>query len=177
MKQFSIVIAILSCIFFSLSVWADVAVAREMLAGKVTLSVPDALKEMPDNMIKIKYPRSKRPTEVLSDESTQVNLVLNYTEHRISEQDLVENHKRFSEMFCRFYPLAEWKRDEIIEQYDHPYIVLELITPAIDTPIHNIIYITSVDNRLLLASFNTTIEKADEWLFQGQKMMQSLKVQ
>ncbi len=177
MKQLIRFITVLFYLLSSLSVWGGSSFSEtEVLAGKVSISIPDAFMVMPDDMVDIKYPRSKRPTEVFSDQSTQVNLVLNYTGHPISERDLVENHQRFSDMFCNFHPLAEWKRDEIIEQNGHPFIVFELITPAIDTQIHNIIYVTSVDNRLLLASFNTTIEKATEWLPEGQKMMRSLKI-
>ncbi len=183
MKQCIRFTTVLLCLLSSLSVWGGSAVSEgyvaseiEMLAGRVTISIPKAFMVMSDEIVEIKYPRSKRPTEVFSDESTQVNLVLNYTHHPISIVDLIENHQRFSDMFCRFHPLAEWKRDEIIEQNGHTFIVFELITPAIDTQIHNIIYVTSMDDRLLLASFNTTTEKAAEWLSQGQEMMQSLTI-
>jgi hypothetical protein len=56
-------------------------------------------------------------------------------------------------------------------------MVLELITPAMDTEIHNIMYGTSVDGRFLLAAFNTTIEQSGLWLPVGKNIMSSLSVE
>ena len=74
------------------------------------------------------------------------------------------------------YPSATWLRDEVIVQNGKTFMVMELITPAIDTKIHNIMYGTSVDGRFLLAAFNTTTEQADEWLPIGKRIMTSLSI-
>lgn len=54
--------------------------------------------------------------------------------------------------------------------------MLELITPAIDTKIHNIMYATSVEGRFLLVAFNTTVEESSKWLPVGKAIMASLKI-
>jgi len=72
------------------------------------------------------------------------------------------------------YPSATWIRDDIIVQNGQIYMVLELITPAIDTKIHNIIYGTSVGNRFLLIAFNTTIQQSAEWFPVGKRIMESI---
>lgn len=52
-----------------------------------------------------------------------------------------------------------------------------MITRSIDGDIHNILYMTPLDGRLLLISFNTTKEEASQWLEIGRRMLQSIKIQ
>jgi len=79
-------------------------------------------------------------------------------------------------MFHNFYPSAKWIKDETIVQNGRAFMVLEFVTPALDTKIHNIMYGTSVDNRLLLVAFNTTVEQSEEWLPIGKQIMGSLAI-
>ena len=55
-------------------------------------------------------------------------------------------------------------------------MILELITPAIDTQIHNVMYGTSVNGRFLLVTFDTTVEQSKEWLPIGKQIMSSLTI-
>ncbi|MDO6762931.1 hypothetical protein [Agarivorans sp. 1_MG-2023] len=158
----------------SVMVQANDLVPIKMLDGKVTISTPEDFTPMPQELVEIKYPSSRRPTDVLTDETTQVTLAFNHTNNKMSKKELIKAHKGMSKMFHNLYPSAEWMRDEVIKQNGHPFIVFELVTPALDTQIHNIIYATSVDERFLLMSFNATVEKAPDWLARGEKMMESI---
>ncbi len=171
-KTFVILIGIV----FSVMVQANDFVPIKALNGKVTIVTPKDFTPMSQESLEIKYPGSRRPTEVLSDKTTQVTLAFNYTNSQMSKAALVSSHTTLSKMFHNLYPSAEWIRDEVIQQNGYPFIVLEVVTPAVDTQIHNIIYATSVDERFLLVSFNTTVEKAQEWLPLGKKMMESLVI-
>jgi hypothetical protein len=168
--------AILFGIVSSVVAQASNLVPTEMLDGKVTIFTPKNFTPMTQEVVEIKYPSSRRPSDVLTDETTQVTLAFNHTNNRMLKTDLIKAHKTISKMFHNLYPSAEWVRDEVIQQNGHPFIVLELVTPAIDTKIHNIMYATSVDGRFLLVSFNTTVEKAQEWLPRGKKMMESISI-
>ena len=74
------------------------------------------------------------------------------------------------------YPSATWYRSEVITQNGRGYFVLDLLTPATDTQIHNIMLGTSFRGRLLLFSFNVTGELEKSWLEVGRKMLASVKV-
>jgi hypothetical protein len=78
--------------------------------------------------------------------------------------------------FRNLYPSATWYRSEVITQDGRRYFVLELLTPAIDTHIRNIMLGTSFRGRLLLVSFNVTRELEKNWLEVGRRMLSSVKV-
>jgi hypothetical protein len=53
---------------------------------------------------------------------------------------------------------------------------MELRTPAIDTEIRNIMLGTSLEDRLLLISFNVTTELEGEWLPTANRIIESVRV-
>lgn len=170
-----------SCFFLMLVLFSSFSLSAELITknvlnGRVSLLIPQQFTQMPDDILEIKYPSSRRPTEVLSDDSGSISLAFNHTNTVMESSDIPEFHRAISKMFHNLYPSAKWFRDEIIERNGRKFIVLELITPAMDTEIHNIMYGTSVDGRLLFIAFNTTIEQSKEWLPIGKKVMESLTI-
>lgn len=81
-----------------------------------------------------------------------------------------------SKIFHNPYPSAKWIRDETMTIKGQTYMIFELIPRAMKTQMHNIMYGTSVDNRLLLAAFNTTIEQSEQWLPIEKKIMESISI-
>ena len=146
------------------------------LGGKVEMLAPAGFGPMPNAMLEIKYPSSRRPTEVLSNETGAVSIAFNHTQDAMLPGQVREAHIAISAMFHNLYPSAQWVRDEVVQQNGRDFMVLELVTPALDTQIHNIIYGTSVDGRFLLVSFNTTVELSAQWLPLGKQMMVSLSI-
>lgn len=161
---------------FSTASFSEGLVKIEALNGRVSILAPKNFGPMSKEILELKYPSSRRPTEVLSDVTGGVSLAFNYTNNRMQPGKIKEAQIAMSKMFHNLYPSAKWIRDEVIEQNGSTFFVLELITPALDTQIHNIMYGTSVDGRLLLMAFNTTIEQSAEWLPIGQEIMNSATV-
>ena len=108
----------------------------EALEGRITLLAPSHFEPMSKELVEFKYPSASRPTEVLSDDTGGVTLAFNYTNNPMTPPQIREAHPQFSTMFHNLYPSATWLRDEIIQQGGRNFIVMELITPAIDTQIH-----------------------------------------
>jgi len=164
-------------LIFSGTALAEGLINIEVLSGKVSILVPKNFGPMQKDILKLKYPSSRKPTEVLSNTAGSVTLAFNHTNDLMHPIQVRQSHATISKMFHNLYPSATWIRDEVVEQNGSTFMVLELITPAMDTQIHNIIYGTSVDGRFLLAAFNTTIEESKVWLPIGKEIMSSLSIQ
>lgn len=162
--------------FLALPGYCEELVTRTMLNGKVSLLAPNDFVLMKKEILELKYPSSRRPTEVLSDATGGVTLAFNHTQDKMRQDQVVEAHKTMSKMFHNLYPSAKWIQDKTITKDGMNFMVLELITPAVDTKIYNILYGTSVDNRFLLIAFNTTVEQSNQWLSVGKKIMSSIKL-
>ena len=171
-----IIYILTAVLLVAFSAQAEELINRTALNGKVTLITPKSFGPMPQDILELKYPDSRRPTEVLSDSTGGVSLAFNHTQNQMFPEQIKEAHTSMSKMFHNMYPSAKWIRDETINKNGRTFMILELITPAIDTQIHNIMYGTSVDNRFLLVAFNTTVEQSEQWLPIGKKIMESISI-
>ena len=61
-----------------------------------------------------------------------------------------------------------------IETIFKDFIYLNLMTPALDTEIYNSIYVTVLDGKILLISFNCTKELYDDWFETSEIIMNSI---
>ena len=53
---------------------------------------------------------------------------------------------------------------------------VELITPAIDTKVYNLIFFTDLNGQLLLCTFNCTEKNIGQWQPAAKEIMASLKL-
>ena len=163
-------------LFLSSYSFAEDIEKKTVLNGKLEILAPKNFKLMSKAMLEIKYPNSRRPTEVLCNSSGSVSLAFNFTNNKLLKKDIKAAHIQFSKLFHNLYPSAKWLRDEIAVKGGNKFIILEMITPAVDTKIHNIMYVASVDDKMLFVSFNFIIEETKKWLPIGQKIIQSINV-
>lgn len=157
------------------SAHADDLQERVALNGRVTLLAPGNFTPLPENLRKSKYPSEWRPTEVLSNESGSVNLAFNHASGEVPD-DVDVLREGLSEPFHKIYAEAEWLRDDVVEVNGRKFVRFEMITRSLDGHIHNILYMTPLDGRLLLISFNTTRDEAPRWLEIGRRMLQSIQI-
>lgn len=149
---------------------------RVLLDGAVAVLIPGTFALMSEEMLRLKYPSERRPTVVFTNDRGSVNLAVNLTSNRVRPDQIAELHKAMEATFRNAYPSATWYRSEVITQQGRKYFVLELLTPALDTQIRNIVLGTSFRGILLLFSFNVTRELEKSWLEIGRTMLSSVRV-
>jgi hypothetical protein len=149
---------------------------KQILNDKVEILLPKNFGIMPEDMLKLKYPSTNRPTLVYSDEDGAVNIAFNYTTNRASQQQ-IENYKDvFVSTFESSYPTAVWGEKGIKEINGRKVGILEVTTPAIDTKIYNLLFFTDLEGKLLICTFNCTSNKKSLWLESAKKILNSLTI-
>lgn len=149
---------------------------RTFFDGQLTLLMPVGFEPMSEEMLSFKYPNERRPTLVFTNPSGSVNVALNHTQNRVLNDQLPELHQALDQMFRQLFPSAEWNRSETGQRNGMRYSTLDLITPAIDTEIRNIMMAVSLDDRMLLVSFNCVRELEAQWAPLGQQIIDSISV-
>jgi hypothetical protein len=155
----------------------ELALAQQsVLDGRVSLLIPATFKPMSEEMLRTKYPSERRPTLVFTNERGTVNIALNHAKGHMPANQLAAFHASMEGSFKKLYPSAEWFRSEVRKINGRDFFVMELRTPAIDTEIRNIMLGTSLEDRLLLISFNVTTELEGEWLPTANRIIESVRV-
>ena len=175
MKQ-ALTIGLLSVIFVS---WKSPTIElekRTILNDKVEVLIPKEFQIMSEEMMKAKYPSERRPTLVYSDKTGGINVAFNHTLNKATQQQIEPYKESLLLTFKNLYPSADWKSSGVKKINDKKVGYLELVTPAIDTKIYNLIFFTDLDGRLLLCTFNCVEGKQKDWAKAAQQIMNSLRV-
>lgn len=149
---------------------------KSLLNDKVELKIPIEFGVMSEELMKLKYPSERRPALVYTNETGGINIALNLTQHQASQQLIPSFKDNFVQTFKGLYPSAEWKDSGVTTINGREVGYLELVTPAIDTEIYNLIFFTDLDGKLLLCTFNCTQKSIDEWAPTAKEIMNSLKI-
>lgn len=151
-------------------------ISTVLLDGKIELAIPTAFEIMSEERMKIKYPSAQRPSLVYTNESGEINVALNYTESPANPQLLPAYKDNFVQTFERMHPTADWRGSGLQSIQGKEIGYLELITPAIDTDIYNLLFFTDLEGKLLLFTFNCTKRHLEEWAPRARAIMDSLRV-
>jgi hypothetical protein len=168
---------LINVLWFSLISLAltKVDLARKViLNNKVEILLPKEFEIMSEEMLNIKYPSNRRPTLVYTNETGSVNVAFNHTASKATQQQLDAYKNNFVSTFKNLYPSAEWKDSGVKEINGKKVGYIELVTPAVDTKIYNLMFFTDLDGRLLLCTFNCVEESQAEWNESAKKIMNSL---
>ena len=170
--------AVLAILLAGVHVYAqDATLERKVvLGGKVSILVPRDFLPMTQEMLNVKYPSSNRPSLVYTNPRASINIALDHKAMSLPADQLAAAHQSVTSAMKNLYPSAQWFRNEIRTINGRQFFLLDLRTPAIDTEVRNIMLGTSLDDRLLLISFNVTKALEKEWMPTGYKIVESIVV-
>lgn len=147
---------------------------KSLLDGKVEIKIPKDFEIMSEEFLKIKYPNQRSPKLVYTNENGDINVAVNLTENKAVEEQITEYQDVFVKTFKNLYPSADWIDNGIKDINGKKIGYLEIITPAIDTDIYNLMFFTDMDGKLLLCTFNCTKKSIKEWKPIAKEIMNSL---
>lgn len=156
---------------------AGIELEKKILLGnKVELKIPKGFDIMSEEMAKLKYPTDRRPTLIYTDAEGTINVALNLTTNKATQAQMPAYKDNFVKTFRNLYPSAEWKQTGVKEVNGRKVGYIELITPAIDTKVYNLIFFTDLNGQLLLCTFNCTEKNIGQWQPAAKEIMASLKL-
>jgi len=147
-----------------------------LLDGKLSIIIPDGFNELDEDIKKMKYPMENRPDIIYSNQNASVNITVSQKSTYIPEDKLNELKEILTTSFNNMYPTATWLKNETISINGKAFIRLELITPAIDQEIYNMILSTSLENRHLLIGFNCLKKQMEEYQIFAHQFSDSVSI-
>ena len=151
-------------------------VRRIVLTGKVQVLLPKSFNQMTSEMLAAKYPASNRPTLVYTNEDGSINFAFNHTVNQVTDDKLPEVLPAFVQQFNSIYPQIRWFKKEMEKVNGKSFIVMEFITPAVDTRIYNLMYITELEGKMLMCSFNCMESQKSEWESKAKQALNSVEI-
>jgi len=144
-----------------------------VLSGKLNILMPSDFSVMSSEKLALKYPSvGHRPSEVYTNEKSTINIALNHTTNKAKSEDLPNVRNVLESQFNRA-PFTLIK-SEMRDLNGMPSILLEFISPAVDTKIYNLMVITSLEGRLVMITFNCTEAERKQWTPIAKKIIGSI---
>lgn len=123
---------------------------------------PRDFSRLSEEIVAVKFPDAKGPGIFYGNSRTTVSIAITYPPQRMLRPEQLPAFKSFLESTLEKQKKGlEWLTKEIVEVNGQKWIHLEFISQAIDTKIHNHMFLTSLDERMLLFNFNSTVEAYD----------------
>ena len=148
---------------------------QSLLDGKMTLRMPNLFSIMSIEVASLKYPSERRPNPIYTDESSTINLAFNLTPHRLEEQGVAAFQENMIDILEQAQPAADWLDTDIKTIHDKTVGFLEVITPAIDGDIFNLMFFASIEGRALIGTFNCLEDDLETWRPIARAMMDSVQ--
>ncbi len=131
--------------------------------GAVRFITPDGFMALTQPQIKVKYPNYNRPQVVYANSDQGVSIAVTFSSARVRPEQIPELKTMMEQTLPRVVPNLEWIKREIITTNNTDWVHLEFTSSAIDTDIHNHMYLTSFDGRMLGFNFNATRNQYHEY--------------
>ena len=126
--------------------------------GKVKFETPKGFKELSREQILLKFPRGNPPSKAYGNENLEVSISIVFSPENLSEAQLIELKSSLEQTFPRLIPNLVWKKREMIKVKGTIWVHFEFSSTAAsnNADIHNNIYITSFEGKMLSFNFNST---------------------
>lgn len=135
------------------------------------VKIPKIFKELTDDEISSKY-SGYLPEVVFSNDDSTVNVAFSLTDKKIKD---VQIESYINYLFNSLKSNNEIINNQIYTVDDHTVGRIEFVNKIVDSEIYNNMVCFSYNDRLVIVSFNSTIELRDEWEIVGKFIINSLK--
>jgi hypothetical protein len=147
---------------------------RSVLNDTVVILVPKEFELMSEDMARLKYPSENRPRIVFTNYDGTVNVTVKPTDQRMTQDAILVTVISLQAALKSSYP-SQTVRSGLAEVGGREVFLVDMHTPALDTEIRNLIAGASVQDRLVMFSFNVTRELEAEWVDVGKHILTSIK--
>ena len=148
---------------------------QSIMEGKITFRMPRLFSIMDIELASLKYPSERRPNIIYTDESTTINLAFNAIQYELSDEEVEDFRDDMAEVLEQAQPSAQWMEKEMTVINDRTIGFIEVITPALDGNIYNLMFFSALDGQALIGTFNCMEDDMETWRPIARSMMETLQ--
>ncbi len=173
MKKFYVCSILMYTLFIAGFVHAE---SVALLDHKFQFDLPSGFTEMSLEEIQIKYPNGNPPMAAYANPKRSVSIAIVYSQTPLTVDGLDKFKSQMTEVLSRIIPGIEWKKNEIIEIKGKKWVHFEIMSNAIDTDIHNHMFMTDLNGKMLGVNLNATVAEYESMDKDFENVIKSLSV-
>ncbi|MFC0226938.1 hypothetical protein [Serratia aquatilis] len=142
----------------------------KIFGGAAYIDMPAEFVAMSKEMLTAKYPQQNAPQEAYYVENGNVSFAFSNTKNAIPDGKLADVANIMKKQFAPFNPTLEEKSID-----GRKVFILSMDTPSADGTIKNVMLLTAIDGKMVIATFNSTEALAGKYMNDGKNALLSLK--
>lgn len=151
-------------------------VLKSVLNNRISILLPESFGNMGMDMIVVKYPMAdRRPSEVYTNGTGSINVAFSMTQTQVTEEQLPEVEPVLRNQFSNS-PGVHFISSKIERINGRNFVKVEFFSTAVDSKVYNRLFVTSLDGRMFIGTFNCTERYYKSWEVLAQKIVGSVKV-
>ena len=148
---------------------------KPILDNKAQIKLPESFELMSSDKIALKYPMvERRPSEVYSNKSGSINIAFNHTRSEASIEELPQIRDVLGMQIKKSTIDFIGSKIQAINGQD--FAIFQFVSPAANANIYNLMFVTVLENRLLIGTFNCTTNLREEWEPIGKQIVSSMVI-
>lgn len=136
---------------------------RTILGGRLSVLMPEPFVIMPLELAEKKYPAIQRPEEIYTNNETTVNFCVSLKNDNATNEDIPRAKDMIQHAVMRMHSGSKVINSETIEVSGINISYFDFCSAALDADIYNMMFFLSVDNRIVVGSFNCPWQNMDVW--------------
>lgn len=143
-----------------------------LYGNKLQLFIPRYFTEMTSIMKQSKYPSGNSPDVVYTNDEGTVNIAFKHTSTLLADANLTEIQ---TTLLQQLHPTHSENLNHRIETVNgSKFGVIEFTSQAMDAKVYNLMFLTELDGKMLLGTFNCTEALKGEWQPRAKEILQSV---
>lgn len=147
---------------------------REILQNKLVVLVPKNWKSMPLATIRSRYPGSQSPQEVYIDSTGSLSIAFNYTDSKLTPDQLKTYAGVLKASIQKANPNSEWLQTGFIHVEGKEIGFFKILINNNGKKIFSQLFFTELKGRLLMGTFNCGETKLKNWKLIADQIMYSV---
>lgn len=149
---------------------------RSFVEDNITMMIPKEFELMEPEKVKLKYPMEQRPGTILTDHSGTVNLLFNYMEDKMTDQETEMVRDRLFGIMRRVNQgiKVQSTGTEVISGKNVAYA--EFSNPVMDGKLYNLLFFLEINGRICMGIFNCRTKELKYWQNAAFEMMRSIRI-
>lgn len=148
---------------------------RNILSNTVSIKLPSSFRIMDANTLSSKYPPNNKPSEVYTNQEATVNIAFKTTEQPLQEKSVIAEGKKLESQLVNSGNVQLIKSEQIKLSNNNIY-TFSFYSYAVDTKVYNIMFVFSVNGKMVLGSFNCTYLLKPQWQQIAYEIIRSIKI-
>ena len=147
-----------------------------VLEGTYTVMLPTDFSIMSKEDAEYKFPLSPRPKEIWSSPGTETNFCISYFDNiEINAEHIDEEADSLKQVLKKTNPAMDFYESGIYDLPDLKIAWFDYNSFGIDGDMYNIMFVSSVEGKLLHGAFICQFEDFEAWIGAAHQMIQSIR--